>query len=135
MFPLTVVQYVKMAVCVLGLGFAWYLGFSFSNNRFLEYKARQAAQTAQIEKDQQAKTDQINKEKNAQIASINNQLSDALSQLRSRPSRAQQAGNGQNGTGRSLSAEDADFLVREAARADQIRVGLESCYKQYDALK
>jgi len=55
--------------------------------------------------------------------------------LRKRPSRAEQAANGQSGTGTTLSAEDAEFLIREAARADKIRVGLEACYKQYESIK
>ena len=83
----------------------------------------------------QAETDKIRTEKDAQINAINSQLVDAISELRKRPSRAEQAANGQSCTGRSLSAEDAEFLIREASRADQIRIGLDACYKQYDAIK
>ena len=83
----------------------------------------------------QADADKIRTEKDAQIKAINNQLVDAISELHKRPSRAEQAKFGQSGTGATLSAEDAEFLIREAARADQIRIGLESCYKQYDSLK
>jgi flagellar biosynthesis GTPase FlhF len=84
----------------------------------------------------QAAADQIRKEKDAQINAINNQLFTALSQLRSRPSRSQlQTNNRQSGTGMSLSAEDAEFLVREAARADGLRSALAACYQQYDEVK
>ena len=83
----------------------------------------------------QANTDKIRTEKDAQIKAINDQLVDAISQLRKRPSRTAEASNGQSCNGTGLYAEDAEFLVREAARADQIRVALQSCYKQYDALK
>ena len=134
MFPLTLVQYVKIGLCVVVLAFSWYLGFSFSNNRFLEYKAYQATQTQKAQEDHQQATDQIRKDKDAQITSINTQLVDAISQLRQRPNRAQTAANGQGGTGATLSAEDAEFLTREAARADIIRSGLSACYQQYDAL-
>ena len=82
----------------------------------------------------QQATDQIRKEKDAQIASINNQLVDAIGQLRSRPNRAQSAANGSCGTGATLSAEDAEFLVREAARADVLRTALSACYQQYDSV-
>jgi hypothetical protein len=83
----------------------------------------------------QSAADQIRKDKDAQINAINAKLFTALSELRSRPSRSQYSSNiGQDGTGRSLSAEDAEFLIREAARADQIRTGLEACYKQYDSI-
>jgi hypothetical protein len=83
----------------------------------------------------QADADKIRKDKDEQIKAINSQLVDAISELRKRPSRAEQAANGQSGTGATLSAEDAEFLIREASRADQIRVGLEACYKQYDSIK
>jgi hypothetical protein len=83
----------------------------------------------------QSDADKIRIEKDAQIKVINSQLVDAIGELRKRPSRSEQALNGQSGTGATLSAEDAEFLIREAARADQIRVGLEACYKQYDAIK
>jgi hypothetical protein len=134
MFPLTLVQYVKLGLCVAVLAFSWYLGFSFSNNRFLEYKADQVTQTQKAQEAHQQAANQIRKDKDAQITSINTQLVDAISQLRSRPSRTQAATNGQGGTGATLSAEDAEFLTREAARADIIRTGLSACYKQYNAL-
>ncbi len=83
----------------------------------------------------QANADQIRIQKDAQIKAINNQLVDAISELRKRTSRTDKTTNGQGGTGATLFAEDSEFLVREAARADQIRTGLEACYKQYDSIK
>jgi hypothetical protein len=83
----------------------------------------------------QSQADQIRIEKDAQIKAINTQLVDAISELRKRPSRTEQTSNGQNCNGASLYAEDAEFLVREASRADEIRIALTSCYKQYDSIK
>jgi uncharacterized protein HemX len=83
----------------------------------------------------QADTDKIRTEKDAQLKDINNQLVDAIGQLRSRSSSATKTINGQDCNGATLSAPDADFLIREAARADEIRVGLQACYKQYDSLQ
>jgi len=83
----------------------------------------------------QADADKIRTEKDAQIQAINNQLVDAISELHKRTSRTDKTNSGQSGTGTALFAEDAEFLIREAARADQIRVGLEACYKQYDSIK
>lgn len=83
----------------------------------------------------QSAADQIRTEKDAQIKAINNQLADSLVSLRSRPSNPTKTINGQDCNGSALSATDAEFLVREAARADEIRVGLEACYKQYDSIK
>ena len=87
------------------------------------------------EHEYQAAADTIRKEKDAQIKVINTQLVDAVSELRKRPSRTSETSTGSNCNGTSLYAEDAEFLVREAARADEIRVGLQACYKQYEAIK
>ena len=113
----------------------WYMGYSFEASRFERYKADQIAQVQKIEHEQQAATDQIRKQKDAQIEAINNQLANAISELRKRPGRSDQANNGSCGTGATLYADDAEFLVREAARADKIRAGLAACYEQYDAIK
>ena len=83
----------------------------------------------------QSDADNIRMQKDAQIKIINTQLVDAVSQLRSRSSNATKTINGQDCNGATLSSPDAEFLVREAARADEIRVGLQACYKQYDSLK
>jgi hypothetical protein len=90
------------------------------------------------EHEYQAAADTIRKEKDAQIKVINTQLVDAVSELRKRPSRTSEtsAGSTPKGcNGSQLYAEDAELLVREAARADEIRVGLQACYKQYEAIK
>ncbi len=88
-----------------------------------------------VEHQYQADADKIRTEKDAQIKAINNQLVDAISELHKRTSRTDKTSIGQSGTGTTLFAEDAEFLIREAARADQIRVGLEACYQQYDSIK
>lgn len=86
----------------------------------------------------QADADKIRKEKDAQINAINSQLFDAISELRKRPSRSEQASNGSTAKacdGSQLFSEDGEFLVREAARADTIRIALQSCYQQYNSIK
>ena len=134
MFPLGVLDSVKIGLFALSLCVAGYLGYAVESSRFNSYKQAQQAATQALQEQHQAAADQIRKDKDAQITSINAQLVDAISELRKRPSRAQGASNGQGGTGLSLSAEDSDFLVREAARADILRTGLSACYQQYDAL-
>ena len=134
MFPLGILTYVKIGLFAALLFLAGYIGFSLEAARFDRYKAAQQAATQKAQEEHQAAADQIRKEKDAQITSINAQLVDAISELRKRPSRAQDAANGQGGTGAALSAEDAEFLTREAARADIIRTSLSACYQQYDSL-
>ena len=134
MFPLPILTYVKIGLVVVCLCGAGYLGYSLEAARFDRYKAEQQAATQKAEQAHQQAADQIRTQKDAQIASINSQLADALIELRKRPSRAQDAANGQGGTGAALSAEDAEFLTGEAARADIIRTSLSACYQQYDSL-
>ena len=90
------------------------------------------------EHEYQAEADKIRKDKDEKINSINTQLVDAIGELRKRPSRTAETSNGQTASGcngSQLYAEDSEFLIREAARADKIRVGLEACYNQYESLK
>ena len=134
MFPLPILTYVKIGLFALCLCGAGYAGWHIRDVDFMEYKAKQQAATQKAQEEHQAAADQIRKEKDAQIASINNSLADALIKLRERPSRAKSASDGQGGTGLSLSAEDATFLDREAARADILRSALSACYEQYDSL-
>jgi hypothetical protein len=133
MFPLPISSYLMIGLAVIamaGIGYGRY-----EHNAFEEYKAEEIANAREKEHQIQDATDQIRKDKDAQINSINNQLANALVELRSRPSRTSQiSSNGQNGTGSTLFAEDAEFLIREATRADQIRTALGACYKQYDEI-
>jgi hypothetical protein len=100
------------------------------------YQQSKAEKTIRDKEHQyQSDADQIKKDKDAQIKVINNQLVDAVSELRKRPSRTTETSNGKGCNGASLYAEDSEFLIREAARADEIRVALDACYKQYDAIK
>lgn len=94
-------------------------------------KALVAEQQARVkEQELQEKTDAVTKKYQAERTRINARLADALEQLRQRPARpvsedTQAPSN--CGTGASLYAEDAGFLVREAARADELRAALDAC--------
>lgn len=133
MFPLPLRYYAYIGLILFGLaGFGYGKYKSYKLDAFIVAQKEKAQEKAQ---EYQNAADQIRKDKDAQIKVINNQLVDAISELRKRPSRSDQASNGQSCNGASLSAEDAEFLVREAARADEMRTGLQACYKQYDSLK
>ena len=133
MFPLPISFYIYAGLTVIALAGVGY--GKYEHTVFEEYKAEEVANARLKEHQLQDATDQIRKDKDAQINAINNQLANALIELRNRPSRASKVSvNGQVGTGTTLFAEDAEFLIREATRADQIRTGLESCYKQYDSI-
>lgn len=129
----------KLIACLVAVILTFSAGWTVNGWR---YEKKEAAEKiarekaiAEQEKQNQAVTDQIRKDKDAQINAINNQLFDALKQLHNRPSRNDKANAGQGGTGATLFAEDAEFLIGEAARADKLRTALEACYKQYDEVK
>ena len=134
MFPLPILTYVKLATGALVLFGSIYFGWHLRDMDFQAYKAKQVIEAQKLQDQHQIATDEIRKVKDAQIRDINSKLVDAISELRKRPSRPESPLPGQIGTGASLFAEDAIFLRREAARADELRAGLEACYAQYDAV-
>ena len=129
------ILYVKILAGAIVLFGIWFNGYSVGHNQLTKYKLEQETQTRQKETQQQTIADQIEKDKNAQIKAINDQLVNAISELRKRPNRPTKTINGQDCNGTTLSATDAEVLIRIASRADTIRVGLESCYAQYESLK
>jgi len=73
-----------------------------------------------------------------EVQTVRRNLDLALDSLRSRPDRQQHLPDApradcQGGTGAELSRPDAEFLSREAARADDLRAGLQACYAHVDA--
>ena len=97
------------------------------------YQEARKAEKALIEA-----TEGIRRQKDAEIKVINSKLQSTLGELRQRQERSSSTDTARDckgTTGAELSREDAEFLAREAARADQIRSALEHCYKQYDAVR
>lgn len=107
--------------------------------RLFEMQARQK------EQDLQAAVDAERKSKDDKIRSLNSELASALDSLRQRPTRSAPASQvscpardpkvAQGATGAELWQEDAVFLRREAARADQIATELQACYSAYEAAR
>jgi hypothetical protein len=79
--------------------------------------------------------------KDAKIKSIDTQLAVALSELRKRPKRPTSTDTPQTPsdikacTGGELYQEDAEFLTRESARADQVVVERNYYYEQYETAR
>ena len=101
--------------------------------QYQQAKAEKAIRS--LEHQYQDETNKINGEKNAQIKTLNTSLNTALVSLRQRPSSPTNTSDGKDCNGQALSAPDAEFLIREASRADEIRIALEACYKQYEAIQ
>ena len=84
----------------------------------------------------QAAADNARNIKDAEITIIRSQLDTALVSLRERPLRGANlpgaAGTCPPATGAQLSREDAEFLAREAARADAVVARLNYCYGTFE---
>jgi len=79
MFPLSVLTYVKMGVCVALLAGTWYLSYSFEHKRFVDFQhvvreeaAKQEAKVESITKQQTLVTKGIQDEYEAKLSAIRN---------------------------------------------------------------
>lgn len=119
----------------LGNGWRWetkYVALQKSHAEAVIQAQREAKRKEQI---LQSQADQQLVEKNVQIKAIRTELDRALVELRKRPSRVpvpNAPSPSKGATGADLSREDAEFLIREAARADGLVAQLQYCYRMYD---
>ena len=106
------------------------------------FKLKERSLNAQIELQQSF--DNIQKDKDAKIKNLNARVASLTRSLQERPNRPDSSGISNDSrveeskpgsTGVGLYREGALFLVREAARADEIRIELQTCYKSYDTAK
>lgn len=109
-----------------------------------EQKQELTLKAKEVSKEIKNEITSIDSTKQNKIKDINKYSAGILNGLQQRPSRANQSDYSRDScnaespkasTGRELSREDAEFLTREATRADQLRLELDSCYKQYDLIK
>lgn len=104
----------------------------------LESERAQALQKARdIETQWQEEVNEVTTKQAEKLAEVQHHLDVAIISLRDRPKRSATLPDTPRvecagASGRELSREDAEFLVREAARADTLRAGLEACYAAYD---
>lgn len=122
-----------IALFCAGLGIFGY-GI-YRKGRADEFITQSLKQSEQREA-QRKRYEQLQKEKDDEQAhyeqllrGVGDELADALERLRQRPARISAAARTscQGSSGAELSAEDAAFLTREAARADGLRAALIRC--------
>lgn len=97
-----------------------------------EQKARDTERNLQSEIDKERTNNE------AKVRNINSKLIAALDELRQRPVRSSVpsgSSNNKGASGAELFREDAEFLTREASRADKLAAALEACYGSYDAVR
>lgn len=127
---------------------AYHMGAASVKAKWAAEKLEVARQSAKLIEANIAKTntlqdraDTIRRTKDAEIQRIRDERDAALVSLRNRPDRPSDAdmpkgaSAGPACTGRSLFHEDADFLVRESARADEQRLQLTQCQAAYESAR
>ena len=108
---------------------AWGYGVHWSNERH-ELKRLQAVEQArQVEANWQTNVEALQEIHHAEVRRLSSELERARSELRNRPDRMPEASRQAcaGATGAELSRPDAEFLVGEAARGDQLRADLQTC--------
>jgi hypothetical protein len=110
-----------------------------------QYAAHAKALEEAVEKQQQLQmeADKLRQEKDSEIRNINARATALANSLRDRQSRPTQtsavpsaASVGSSAcTGKQLYREDSEFLVGIAREADELRIALNQCYKQYNAAR
>ena len=140
--PWVILGAVVTAVCLVFGGYAW--GDSARNTAWLaktEKDKRLAVEEAiHLEREQQGVVNDAMRKQAADQAAINTRLRADLIGLRNRPERASATdqttrSSCTGATGAELSRSDAEFLVGEAARADEVRAGLSACYQVIDGIQ
>ena len=142
--------WVKLGAAIAALLVAFTAGWVINgwrwNNTALKLAAAQTQARIDAERHSrnqelalQAAADNARNTKDAEITIIRSQLDAALVSLRERPLRTANvpgaAGACPPATGAQLSREDAEFLAREAARADAVVASLTECYSVFSQLR
>ena len=95
------------------------------------------------EQELQANADKLRREKDAEIRNINARataLANSLQQRSTRPAETSSMPSSTGSspaacTGKELYREDGAVLIGIAREADELRVALQQCYKQYESVK
>lgn len=136
----------KVALCVTLCIVSAYFGHEYGSNKekvkLLEYQNAQKALLLKVEKDNRHKILSLQKDKENAIKDLNKRHDSIVDSLRQRPERpsnpASEASSsssvctGAGSTGDRLYRQDAEFLIREAAKADILRQALKACRAQLE---
>lgn len=139
MFSLTNPWVLLGALCLLIASF--FGGYTKGSSDTYKYQQIEIAKQKDIahakEQELQTKEDENTRRHQNEVRSIQSRLNDAIKRLRNRPERLpeESRANCSGASGAELSREDAEFLEREAARADSIREALNTCYLHVDGQK
>jgi len=139
--------YLILAVVIAFVANGFYWNAKGSNSADVRWTAKIQQQRADAEaaarvkeKQLQETADAIITKQDQKLRATQRNLATALDSLRDRPLRPDATSPTTStapacGTGAGLCKQDAEFLTREAARADSQRVGLAACYEYIDKVK
>lgn len=112
--------------------------------KLAEEYAANVALMREKEQVMQGNADKLREDKNRELREANARNTALLNSLQHRSNRPESSGvstTSSNGgtssgcTGAELYRTDSEFLAREAARADELRLSLKQCYAQYEAAR
>ena len=109
------------------------------NQRYEYALAKSAKEAQEASKSLQAQANKDRETKDEKIRTLSTNLNVALSELRNRPTRpsdlSYSAGSIQACTARELYREDAEFLTREASRAQTVLIERDYYYNEYEKIR
>jgi hypothetical protein len=136
-----VIRYGVIAILSLVIGWTingWRLNGSIASLKasYAEEYSRVLAEVRNREKSLLEASERIRKDRDAKIRNLNSRLKSVTDELQQRPKRDSRdptdTATCSGATGAELSREDAEFLAREAARADSVVTNLNYCIWQYN---
>lgn len=133
MIPIHSTAYLILAAGIAGAVSGWQV----NQWRWESKYADQLEESRKVEQSLQEKINASAKLHNEQVQRIANERDIALDRLRKRPDRLPEGSrtNCEGSTGAELSRTDAEFLVRQASRADEQRQALKVCYEYADTVE
>lgn len=137
MIRLVIIFGIIAAITAIG-GFSYRAGYVACAEETQKTAIESLEKARKIEREKQRKADEITQQNLDNLAAINAALTDDIIRLQSRKDRGRLSRAAKTecpaATGRELSKPDAEFLVRLAARADQLRSALNACYQYADEI-
>ena len=152
----SLIKFSIVVIIVLGMysGYKYQIHTSYQRGvtaAEIEHKSQILAQNEVLnlkkksaEKELEQKLTKTKEENDAKIKNLNLRVGTLLGSLSNRPERPSTSSSNPStttttssvgATGAELYRGDSEFLTRQSARAEEIRLGLLACYKDYDAVK
>ena len=140
----TVTKYLGLGAIGLIIGWTingWRLNASIASLKasYAEEVGRVLTEARNREKSLLEASERFRKDRDAKVKDLNRKLQSVNAELQQRKKRDSRESTDtaacSGATGAELSREDAEFLAREAARADTVAENLNYCIAQYNKLR